>query len=166
MGKMGLRQKTEDSTIYIPYTLIQCCPLRHWRPWQGCDSSQGISPLGIENLQILFLLIPRLLPLRPVHGFLRQVLLLDSSGQKIFHHLSNSALKYGAAVVDFEPYFTRDARYYITTLPLVCPRQGRNPRVSVISDCLVHRLGSPWAEPQRCISIHILVTMIFYSNAL
>ena len=38
--------------------------------------------------------------------------------------------------------------------------------MSVISDCLIHHLGSPWAEPWKRIRICILVTMIFYGNAL
>ena len=107
MGKMEVRRKTKDNTIYVLYTLIQCCPLGHW-----CSILQFLagSPSGIEDLQILFLFIPRLLPLRPVHGFLRQVLFLTPAARRSstsFCHLSNSAwsraLKYKAALADFEP---------------------------------------------------------------
>ena len=71
MGKMEVRQKKKDNTIYILYALIWCYPLGH-----RCSILQFLtgSPSSIEYLHILFLLIPRLLPLRPVHGFPQQVL--------------------------------------------------------------------------------------------
>ena len=80
---MEVRRKTKDNTIYILYALIQCRPPGHPRSIVRLLAGHHLRiPLG---LQILFLLILRLLPLRPVHGFLWQILFLDPGSQKILH---------------------------------------------------------------------------------
>ena len=94
---MEVRRKTKDNTIYILYALIQCRPLGHLHSIVRLLAGHHLRiPLGIKNLQILFLLIPKLLPLRPT----------ARGSSTSFCHSSNSAwsgvLKYKAALADFE----------------------------------------------------------------